>query len=64
MDQAGRVLDLFFRLWRGERIRKSEIAETYHVTPRSVNRDFLVIRTMLAERNHEKELLFDRSDGS
>ena len=64
MDQAGRVLELFFRLWRGERIRKGEIVETYHVTPRSVNRDFLAIRTMLAERRDERELLFDRADGS
>lgn len=63
-NAAERVLMLFCRLMRRERLNKQNIAMEYQITGRSVNRDFLIIREVLAELREGGELLFDRSDES
>ena len=63
-NSAGRVLMLFCRLMRRERLNKQNIAMEYQITGRSVNRDFLTIRKVLAELREGSELIFDRSDES
>ncbi len=63
-NAAERVLMLFCRLMRRERLNKQNIAMEYQITGRSVNRDFLIIREVLAELREGGELIFDRSDES
>ena len=64
MEKTGRVLILFCRLLRKERIHKAGYAVEYQMTTRSVERDISTIRCMLAELHVGRELLFDRLDDS
>ena len=64
MDQASRVLSLFCRLLRRERLHIENVALEYHMNERSIARDFRTIRTVLAELHEDSELIFDRNDRS
>lgn len=60
MEKAHRVLLLFYRLLKGERIRKTNFAFEHHVTERSVERDIQTIRNCLEDQHANMSLLFDR----
>lgn len=62
MDQASRILTIFCRLLQRQRLRKSYLAEEYHTTLRSIERDLRLIRLVLAELHENVELLFDAED--
>ena len=64
MEKAHRVLLLFYRLLKGERIHKANFAFEHHVTERSVERDIQTIRNCLEEQHSNMALLFDRKDES
>ena len=64
MDQASRILSLFCRLQRRERLHIENLAMEYHVNERSIARDFHTIRMVLSELHEEDELVFDRNDKS
>ena len=64
MEKAHRVLLLFYRLLKGERIHKANFAFEHHVTERSVERDIQTIRNCLEEQHSNMSLLFDRKDES
>ena len=44
MKKSNRVLDLFYRLLRGERVNRTAFAEEYEMSERSVERDMRTIR--------------------
>ena len=62
MEQASRILIIFCRLLRRERLHIKELATEYGVNERSIARDFRTIRTMLSDLHEDDALLFDRSD--
>lgn len=64
MDKASRILAIFCRLLRRERLHKAELMEEYHITSRSVERDFQIIRLILAELHETVELVYHRTDDS
>ena len=64
MEKAHRVLLLFYRLLKGERIRKTNFAFEHQVTERTVERDIQTIRNCLEEQHANMSLLFDRTDES
>ncbi len=64
MDQAGRILCLYCRLMRRERLHIENVAMEYHITERSIARDFHTIRLVLSELHENSELLFDNCDKS
>lgn len=64
MDKASRILAIFCRLLRRERLHKAELMEEYHITSRSMERDFQIIRLVLAELHETVELLYHRTDDS
>lgn len=64
MEKAHRVLLLFYRLLKGERIHKANFAFEHHVTERSVERDIQTIRNCLEEQHANMSLLFDRKNES
>lgn len=47
MKKSNRVLDLFYRLLRGERVNRAAFAEEYEMSERSVERDMRTIREAL-----------------
>ena len=49
MKKSNRVLDLFYRLLRGERVNRAAFAEEYEMSERSVERDMRTIREALAD---------------
>ena len=55
-----RVLALFYRLLKGERIRKRTFANDHKVTERSIERDLQHIRNLLSEEGTGIELVFDK----
>lgn len=49
MKKSNRVLDLFYRLLRGERVHRTAFAEEYEMSERSVERDMRTIREALED---------------
>lgn len=49
MKKSNRVLDLFYRLLRGERVNRASFAEEYEMSERSVERDMRTIREALED---------------
>lgn len=56
-----RVLHIYFRLTRGEVLRKRELARQFQVTERSVQRDLSALRCFLAEQNMGQDIVYDKS---
>ncbi len=59
-DKITRVLILFYRLSRGEKINKASFSIEHNVTERSVDRDIEDIRLFLSEIYASTELIFDK----
>lgn len=49
MKKSNRVLDLFYRLLRGERVNRASFAEEYEMSERSMERDMRTIREALED---------------
>ncbi len=64
MDKVTRVLMLFYRLSRGEKINKENFCLEYEVNPRTFDRDIEDIRLFLSELYTCSELIFDRNSNS
>ena len=64
MNQSSRVLTLFCRLLRRERLQMENVALEYDTTTRSIQRDFNTIRKVLSDLHADEELLYDRIDKS
>ena len=64
MEKTERVLILFYRLLKKERIHKASYALECQMTIRSVERDIQTIRFILSELYTGRDVLFDRQDES
>ena len=62
MKRHSRVLNIFVRLLRRERLSKAVMAEEYQTNERTIDRDIHAIRMALADWYETDELIFDRSD--
>lgn len=66
-NKGFRLLGIYEKLNRGERIMKSELATHYHVTEKTIQRDIDDLRTYLAETHlfeNEIAIKFDKSSNS
>lgn len=59
--QAQRILELYQRLCEGKMIHKTEEAVRYQINERSVQRDIDLIRSVLAECNDGRTIIYDRA---
>lgn len=63
MEQNGvksaRLLEIYSRLSEGVVLKKSELAQDFHVTQRSIQRDIEDLRCFLAERHLEQDVIYD-----
>lgn len=57
--KADRVLYIYMRLLQGEILHKKALAEEFHVTVRSVQRDISVLRYALAEQCMGQDIISD-----
>lgn len=58
--KSARLLEIFSRLSQGAVLKKSELAQDFHVTPRSIQRDMEDLRCFFAERHLEQDVIYDR----
>ncbi len=56
-----RVLHIYFRLTQGEILGKQELAQQFHVTERSIQRDLSALRCFLIEQNIGQEIVYDKA---
>ncbi len=66
-NKGFRLLDLYEKLNRGERVVKSELASLYNVTEKTIQRDIDDLRTYLAETHlfeNEVAIKFDKSSNT
>ena len=63
MEQNGvksaRLLEIYSRLSEGAVLKKSELAQDFHVTQRSIQRDIEDLRCFFAERHSEQDVIYD-----
>ena len=63
MEQNGvksaRLLEIYSRLSEGAVLKKSELAQDFHVTQRSIQRDIEDLRCFFAERHLEQDVIYD-----
>lgn len=63
MEQNGvksaRLLEIYSRLSDGAVLKKSELAQDFHVTQRSIQRDIEDLRCFFAERHLEQDVIYD-----
>ena len=63
MEQNGvksaRLLEIYSRLSEGAVLKKSELAQDFHVTQRSIQRDIEDLRCFFAERHLEQDVTYD-----
>lgn len=57
--KSARLLEIFSRLSQGAVLKKSELAQDFHVTPRSIQRDMEDLRCFFAERHLEQDVIYD-----
>ena len=56
-----RVLQIYSRLVNGEIVRKKDMAQQFHVTERSVQRDVESLRCFFAEQGLQQDILYDKT---
>ena len=57
--KSARLLEIYTRLEQGRTLKKAELAQEFHVTQRSIQRDVEDLRCFLAERHLEREVIYD-----
>lgn len=57
--KSARLLAIYTRLANGESLGKRELAERYHISDRSIQRDMESLRCFLAEQSLAQEIVFD-----
>ena len=57
--KSARLLEIYSRLSQGAVLKKSELAQDFHVTPRSIQRDMEDLRCFFAERHLEQDVIYD-----
>lgn len=59
--KSDRVLRIYFKLMQGEGFTKKELAQHFHVTERSIQRDLGLLRCFLAEQDIGQEIVYDKA---
>lgn len=57
--KSARLLVIYSRLVNGEVLSKAALAEQYHVSPRSIQRDMESLRCFFANQNLEQDITYD-----
>jgi len=57
--KSNRLLAIYTELMSGAVLRKAELAEKYHITQRSVQRDIESLRNFLAEQMQGQDIIYD-----
>ena len=60
--KSTRMLAIYDELLHGKTLGKKELAERFHVTERSIQRDMEVMRFFLAEQRLPQELVYDKRE--
>lgn len=61
VPKSDRVLHIYFKLIQGESFTKKELAQHFHVTDRSIQRDLGALRCFLEEQNTGQEIIYDKA---
>lgn len=61
--KSERLLQIYSRLADGEVLRKKELAQRFHVTERSIQRDMESLRVFCAGQGLRQEIVYDRGAG-
>ena len=61
--KTDRVLKIYSRLVNGDILRKKELAQQFHITERSVQRDMESLRCFCAEQGLQQDGAYDNRDG-
>ena len=59
--KTDRVLKIYSRLVNGDTLRKRELAQQFHVTERSVQRDMESLRCFFTEQGLPQDIVYDRA---
>ena len=59
--KTDRVLKIYSRLVNGDILRKKELAQQFHVTERSVQRDMESLRCFFAEQGLRQDIVYDKA---
>ncbi len=62
MKSTLRIVHLFYRLLRRERLNRENVIEEYKINSRTFDRDINDIRNVLSELHEQDELIYDRND--
>ena len=62
-SKSNRILEIYSRLVCGECLNKHELAEKYHVSPRSIQRDMESLRCFLADQRLMEDIVLDSQSG-
>ena len=57
--KSARLLEIYSRLSQGAVLKKSTLAQDFHVTPRSIQRDMEDLRCFFAERHLAQDVIYD-----
>ena len=57
--KSARLLEIYTRLEQGRTLKKADLAQEFHVTQRSIQRDVEDLRCFLAEHHLEREVIYD-----
>lgn len=59
--KTDRVLKIYSRLVSGDILRKKELAQQFHVTERSIQRDMESLRCFFAEQGLQQDIVYDKA---
>ena len=59
--KTDRVLKIYSRLVQGDLLRKRELAQQFHVTERSIQRDMESLRCFFAEQGLRQDIVYDKT---
>lgn len=59
--KTDRILKIYSQLANGDILRKKELAQRFHVTERSIQRDMEALRCFFAEEGLQQDIIYDRA---
>lgn len=61
-SKSGRILSMYARLSAGQTLKKSDLAEEYHVAERSIQRDIDALRTFMDREHLDQNVVYDAKE--
>ena len=59
--KTDRILKIYSQLVNGDKLHKKELAQQFHVTERSIQRDMEALRCFFAEEGLQQDIIYDRA---